>query len=371
MKVWAFLTIGVAILASVKAEEPTGRQVNQNSVALIQALMNLPEPLIGGVALEDRGAFLNLISHYGDIDFANGYFEMGGDGARAYDKPSARFFQIRIILRDKQLPMCLIAQQPGVTPSLSVIEFKPYWRWEDVTEQVVPENLEQNSLGFRLSRDNHHAIAFRTTTVTVEETEYVRSGPMVGRVEWTEDRLSFFPFDHAEFFRSAIREVPPKYFADIPLEQRALLLKQVESDGERFDATGGWLHYFSDGRDISASSMIWAKLLRRTKGKPYLLVHMAKPFTGKQPPSENQTFVLRRDGEDWVETNTLQRWEFMLKGHFRPRRDNIVEVGSWKEVDRSDGRGKTWTYGSRELDLRWGYQFFNEIKPESEFFSKN
>jgi len=43
------------------AEDLSNDRINENSIALIQAFLNLPESYIGGVSLDDRGDFLSLV----------------------------------------------------------------------------------------------------------------------------------------------------------------------------------------------------------------------------------------------------------------------------------------------------------------------
>ncbi|MEK7951618.1 hypothetical protein [Luteolibacter soli] len=177
------------------------------------------------------------------------------------------------------------------------------------------------------------------------------------------------PADEASF-RAALTTLPPKYLADIPLTNRATLFKELATDTtpQRLDAPHGWLNFYSDGGDVKATSIIWAKELPRPSGQPPLIfIHMEKPFSGllKGAPKADQTFVLEPVGKDWIDvTWTVIPDTVDMTMHFRTHRnDTTIEAAPWKEIDRADGRGKTWTYGQRTLDLHWTGKKFAIEKP--------
>ena len=342
------------------AEDLSNDRINENSIALIQAFLNLPESYIGGVSLDDRGDFLSLVSHYGDIDFANGYFRLRGDGARAHDEPASDWFQMKIMHRKKGRPICVIVQSPGAEKPISIISFGTYWRWKDVTEDYLPEEwVGKQSRNFRVAPENEEITIYGNKTIVSGDQEYLRAGPFQAKLIWQDDKFALEHFDDAEFFRDAVRHLPPQYLADVPLEQRDPLWKEIESDPERLDLENGWLHFFSDGSSIKATSMFWVKTLPRSQGPPLVFVHMAKPFAGIQRPANNQTYILEKKGNLWVERNDLLSPEtYSLDGHFRPRRDGVIETGAWKKIERNDGQGTAWVPGSRQFDLHWNTRYF-------------
>jgi hypothetical protein len=181
-------------------------------------------------------------------------------------------------------------------------------------------------------------------------------------------------------FRAALKTLPPRYFADIPLAERDGLLTLLNGDnGPQFlDAKKGWLHFFSDGGYIHATSMIWAKELPRTAGKePLILVHMAKPFAGsikgEIKPAPDQTVVLEPIGGEWVDvTKTVIPAEVDMTMHFRTRReDTVIELAPWEEINRQDGLGKTYSFGKRTHDLRWTGDGFVVEKPAAAKLTNN
>jgi hypothetical protein len=174
-------------------------------------------------------------------------------------------------------------------------------------------------------------------------------------------------------FRTALETIPPKYLGDIPLAHRERFLKTVEKGDERFDAKSGWLHWYSDGRDVRCTSMVWAKELPRPDKSPLVFVHMAKPFADGSKPAANQTFVMERTKDGWVDvTKKVMPAEVDLTMHFRTRRkDSVIEVAPWKQFERRDGRGKAWTFGSRVSDLEWKDGKFKVVKPASKTLTKN
>lgn len=321
------------------------KHANEYSIALTQAFLKLPPSYIGGVALEDRAALLGLLSHYGDIDYANGHFRLGGDGARAHDKPSSEFFEIKLIPREEAHPLCVIATG-AVDKPVAVISFESWWTWSDVTDQYFPKDtIFDQPVSFRLNSDS-----FDVVVRTSGQKE------MVGKFIWEDNRYQFQKYNEAEFFLSAIRQLDPKFIGDIPLNKREVFIRKIQNDSERFDSENHWLHYFSDNsRDgISATSMVWAKLLLRTHGDPYVFVHMAKPMANGKAPVQNQTFVFSKQGNNWTDiTSKVIPHGVDLTGHFRPLRKPIIETGSWQQIERSDGLGQAWIIGARTHDLVW------------------
>src|SRR5687768_14647258 len=77
------------------------------------------------------------------------------------------------------------------------------------------------------------------------------------------------------FLNVAILELPPHYLADIPQDQRTLLLLRLsERPGDkRLDYYHGWVHWFSDSSERpNGTSMFYLKLLPRQAGAPLVLV---------------------------------------------------------------------------------------------------
>ena len=163
-----------------------------------------------------------------------------------------------------------------------------------------------------------------------------------------------------QFFREALAELPPRFLADIPLAKRKRLLELAEKSSSRLDTAEGWLHWYSDGARIGATSMIWAKVLPRPDRTPLLFVHLPKPFADGKKPRLGQTFVLEKRKGGWVEvTEEIMPDGLDLTLHFRTRReDTVVEVANWKEIERADGRGTAWVFGDRVKDLHWSGERF-------------
>ena len=176
-----------------------------------------------------------------------------------------------------------------------------------------------------------------------------------------------------ESFRAALMELPPKYLADVPLADRQKLIATAGKNADRLNAATGWLHWYSDGSSVRASSMIWAKELPRPDKTPLILVHMAKPFADGRKPEEDHTVVLERGENGWKDvTKEVMPADVDMKMHFRTREDDtVVEVAPWKEIDRRDGRGKALVYGSRVMDLHWSGERFIAKEPESKVLTKN
>src|SRR5690349_19017087 len=106
------------------------------------------------------------------------------------------------------------------------------------------------------------------------------------------------------YLSQAILTLPPRYLADVPLENRNALLNSFSADpkGTRLDYKNGWIHFYSDGGGDAKgrpTSMFWVKLLPRKDQAPLVFVHMSKPFAYGSIPDANQTFVLEKNGEGW------------------------------------------------------------------------
>lgn len=174
-------------------------------------------------------------------------------------------------------------------------------------------------------------------------------------------------------FRAALSELPPKFLGDIPLEDRAKFLNGLEKDPSRMDARNGWLHSFSDGRDIRGTSMIWARELPRPEKASLILVHMAKPFATGVQSGKDLTFVLEHRGKEWVDvTKQVMPSDVDLTMHFRTwKSDSVVEVAAWKQIERYDGRGFAVDFGPRTLDLTWDGKRFAATKAATKTLTKN
>ncbi len=164
----------------------------------------------------------------------------------------------------------------------------------------------------------------------------------------------------------AIRELPAQFVADIPLAKRALLLETLRSDpsDKRLDLAHGFLHWFSDGGDIYATSMLYMRLFRRAEGGFVVLTHMAKPFADGSTPRANQTFVFERRKGKWTDiTADVFPSGLDLTAHFEPRRASaVIEVAPYVRFARQDGRGDAWKFGSPTAELHWDGHTFQKRK---------
>ncbi len=170
------------------------------------------------------------------------------------------------------------------------------------------------------------------------------------------------------FLNVAIIELPARYLADIPREERAaFLLHLSEQSGDtRLDYQHGWLHWYSDsGRSSYGTSMLYLKLLPRKDRAPLVLTHMPKPFADGKAPAKNQTFVLERDGGEWRDvTRSIIPKQAELTMHFSPRRTSgVVEVAAYERSKLQGGRGYSCRFGNRVIDLVWNGAAFQTRAP--------
>ena len=178
------------------------------------------------------------------------------------------------------------------------------------------------------------------------------------------------------FLKTAISSIPPRYFADIALDERKFMLTETVLSGgdERIDFDRGWVHWFYDNSRAKpkSTSMLYVKLLPRDGKTPLVLVHMPKPFAGQGKPAKNQTYVLERDGDAWRDvTETTIPKEAGLELHFRTRKgEDVVEVAEYVLFQRQDGLGAAYKFGDRKLDLVWNGSVFQVRKPESAVLSR-
>ena len=105
--------------------------------------------------------------------------------------------------------------------------------------------------------------------------------------------------DDGQFLNFVIYNLPPEYFADIPLEERSSFLRILSKSpkDKRLDYQNKYLHWYSDGGSISASSQLRVKLFPRKltgyyrdANLPYVFVHMPKPFADGSVPADDQSF---------------------------------------------------------------------------------
>tara|TARA_R110000850_G_scaffold60338_1_gene138572 strand:+ start:2416 stop:3063 length:648 start_codon:yes stop_codon:yes gene_type:complete len=175
-----------------------------------------------------------------------------------------------------------------------------------------------------------------------------------------------------KYLNVVILTLPARYLADVPIEERVALLTQLSSSpfkDDRLDYDHGWLHWYSDSPDSpEVTSMFWLKLLPKKNGKWVVFVHMSKPFsTNGGAPEKNQTFVLQRNGIEWEDvTASVIPNEVDLTMHFRPRREsNVIQVASYEQFERQDGRGLAYRFGPRKLDLVWDEGEFSVQESDS------
>ncbi len=73
--------------------------------------------------------------------------------------------------------------------------------------------------------------------------------------------------DDGQFLNFVIYNLPPEYFADIPLEERSSFLRILSKSpkDKRLDYQNKYLHWYSDGGSISASSQLRVKLFPRKR----------------------------------------------------------------------------------------------------------
>lgn len=172
------------------------------------------------------------------------------------------------------------------------------------------------------------------------------------------------------YLNVAILTLPPRWLADVPMEQRAKLLETLSSwpfEDDRLDYANGWLHYRSDNprRGVDASSMFWIKVLPRQEGDlPAVLVHASKPFADGSAPAAGHTAVLEMSDGQWREITTdVLPPEIDRTFHFRPRRKGLaVEVAGYASVPRRDGQGDAYRFGPVAWTLTWKDGRFNAEK---------
>lgn len=175
------------------------------------------------------------------------------------------------------------------------------------------------------------------------------------------------------FLNTAILELPPKYFGDVPLNERPkMLLQMSDTTDPRLDYCNGWLHWHSDSENsLHGTSMIFLKLLPRKNDNPLVFVHMPKPFAGVDAPQKNQTFVLERVNQTWRDiTSSIIPKQVDLTIHFRPRRAvTAIEVGPYEKRERNDHPGFYYDFGKRQLDLVWNGSSFEIRQARGSEFS--
>ncbi|MGI9244382.1 MAG: hypothetical protein ACR2RV_26520 [Verrucomicrobiales bacterium] len=167
--------------------------------------------------------------------------------------------------------------------------------------------------------------------------------------------------DDSKFLNFAIFDLPPEYFADIPLAQRGKMLKLLSKmpGGRRLDYENSYLHWYSDGGSISASSQLRLKLFPRDSGRakspqpPYVFVHMPKPFADGSAPAADQSFVLLWGKGGWENvTDQVLPKEIDRTLHLRPERNFFgIRVYGYEEFARRDGRGQSYTFADEASAL--------------------
>jgi len=157
------------------------------------------------------------------------------------------------------------------------------------------------------------------------------------------------------FLNVAILELPARYLADIPAENRTrflIHLSQLHGD-RRLDYGNGWLHYYNDNpyENPGATSQVYLKLLSRKDDDPLVFVFM--------PKQHSRPYILERTGKGWLDVrkHVLPR-TVDLSMDFSPRRlSNVVEVVSFKRTKTGMGR--------HVCDLVWDGAQFQMREPKN------
>ncbi|HEY5893674.1 MAG TPA: hypothetical protein VIT91_10625 [Chthoniobacterales bacterium] len=173
------------------------------------------------------------------------------------------------------------------------------------------------------------------------------------------------------FLNVAILTLPDRYMADIPLKDRDAFLIALSRDNstDRLDYEHGWVHFFSDGHEVPATSMLFIKLLPRKDNHPLVFVHMPKPFADGSKPRKDQTFVLSWTGDSWEDvTSKYIPKRLNLTWTFQPRRAvNQIEVAPYNRFRPKDTKRDSYTFAKPKFDLIWtGSQFDIRITKKSD-----
>ena len=175
----------------------------------------------------------------------------------------------------------------------------------------------------------------------------------------------------------AIRELPPRFVADIPIANRDAFIKSLQrnSSDRRLDLKNGYLHHYSDNsaEGFGATSMLYMRQYRRADGGFVVLTHMPKPFANGSAPREDQTFVFERRGGRWKDvTSEVFPKAIDWTAHFRPlRASKVVEVAPYVRIQRADGRGEAWNFGECVADLIWDGHEFQKHDPNNRSLTKD
>ncbi|MEM7700213.1 MAG: hypothetical protein AAF236_17610, partial [Verrucomicrobiota bacterium] len=70
-------------------------------------------------------------------------------------------------------------------------------------------------------------------------------------------------------------------------------------------------------------------------------------------------------------TNLVLPKQLDPTAHFRTRRDDVIEVASWEEFERSDGLGVAVRFGDRFADLIWNLKHIQVKEAESDELTNN
>ena len=168
----------------------------------------------------------------------------------------------------------------------------------------------------------------------------------------------------------AILQLPEHFMAGIPMGRRAELLSNLSMNAAdtRLDYANGWLHYSSDNpyRSVGANSVFWIKLLPRKDREPLVFIHIPHRSENSAPP-KSVTAILERKGDKWEDvTESLLPSGVNATDCFVPRRNStVIQIATFVQAERNDGRGKYWADGQRKAELRWdGRRFeFTKTRP--------
>ena len=181
------------------------------------------------------------------------------------------------------------------------------------------------------------------------------------------------------FLNIAILDLPPRFIAGIPTDNRVNLLRNLSSHQKdrRLDYSKGYLNYSSDNVEesaaIEANCRFHIKLLPNTySDNPKVLVIMVRNVYENEPPSADDTVVLDRDRRHgkWVDiTDSVLPAGIERNRFFEPFGDLLsFHVKARKLYSTAPGRPRSYRPGALEADIRWDSlrQKFVRISPNDQ-----
>ena len=256
--------------------------LNENSLAdpsppelkaiLEKAIRTLPPQWVGGIPLDKRKDLIAGRRYVDTWEKGYAYCKIGPDFDRLGQKTD---FELKVFQSGKGEPLVLAIDNHRAMACFT----RRVWGWRDVSTLVLPADEHDPAVSFRCVQDEPKIAAW------VPRCALVGAG---WRCMWSRYDLLWngTVFEHRELppwpeaktmVERALLELPPQFVANMPLDERRVMVEHFAVADSRLDRENGFFAGFSDCpfEDLrSASTAFYVKVFHRRNGGAVVFTYM-------------------------------------------------------------------------------------------------